>query len=655
MTATAFSALWDRRSQIRNLTAELGRQGVVEQHAETSIVTTPTSIVTTAHLVRRWRLALALASASVALGSASPAFAQDGANVLVVVNTASPVSAPIAARYVRARSIPGPNVLRLITTTNEEIDRAQYERQIERPIAEWLTSHAAQDRILYVVLIKGVPLRIAGTPGRQGTLASVDSELTLLYRRLVGMRTAMVGSIANPYFAGTKPLTESKPFSHAEHDIYLVSRLDGFSESDVNGLIDRGAAPARSGAFLLDTMTPPAEPIADGWLRASSAALVAAGWSRVELDTAPAAVRNRSGLLGYASWGSRDPLLRTRPLGLGFTPGALATLLVSADARTVKEPPATWKPSEAVTREASFEGSPQSLSADLIRDGVTGVSGYVAEPYLDGAVRPNILFPAYVAGFNLVEAFYLATPALGWRSIVFGDPLCAPLRTRLASSSEAGPALDAETELPAYFSQRRVAFLSSTGFSRVAVTLLLKGEGRRRVGDLAGARRALEEATTLEPRLLSAQRTLAAVYQDLGEHDRAIERLRRVLTDAPDDLLALNNLAYALAVHREAAAEALPLAQQAHARSKGSVPAITDTLGWIHYLLGQYGEAERYLTEAAAAAPDLADVQLHLAFVYMAQRRMPLASEALVRAVTLDPGLNERADVKELRARIASR
>ena len=66
----------------------------------------------------------------------------------------------------------------------------QYERQIERPIAEWITSHAAQDRILYIVLIKGVPLRIAGTPGRQGTVASVDSELTLLYRRLVGARAS---------------------------------------------------------------------------------------------------------------------------------------------------------------------------------------------------------------------------------------------------------------------------------------------------------------------------------------------------------------------------------------------------------------------------------------------------------------------------------
>ena len=42
------------------------------------------------------------------------------------------------------------------------------------------------DRIFYIVLTKGIPLRISGSGGRAGTAASVDSELTLLYRKLVG-------------------------------------------------------------------------------------------------------------------------------------------------------------------------------------------------------------------------------------------------------------------------------------------------------------------------------------------------------------------------------------------------------------------------------------------------------------------------------------
>ena len=37
-----------------------------------------------------------------------------------------------------------------------------------------------------------------------------------------------------------------------------------------------------------------------------------------------------------------------------------------------------------------------------------------------------MLFPAYLAGFNLIESFYLAIPHLSWQTIVVGDPLCAP-------------------------------------------------------------------------------------------------------------------------------------------------------------------------------------------------------------------------------------
>ena len=68
----------------------------------------------------------------------------------------------------------------------------------------------------------------------------------------------------------------------------------------------------------------------------------------------------------------------------------------------------------------------QSLIADLVRDGVTGVAGYVGEPFLDGTIRPDILFPAYVGGLNLIEAYYAAMPYLSWQTVIVGDPLCAP-------------------------------------------------------------------------------------------------------------------------------------------------------------------------------------------------------------------------------------
>ena len=56
----------------------------------------------------------------------------------------------------------------------EQVSRADYQRTIEEPIAEWFGRTRAHDRILDIVLTKGMPLRIAGTAGRDGTMASVD-------------------------------------------------------------------------------------------------------------------------------------------------------------------------------------------------------------------------------------------------------------------------------------------------------------------------------------------------------------------------------------------------------------------------------------------------------------------------------------------------
>jgi hypothetical protein len=51
-----------------------------------------------------------------------------------------------------------------------------------------------------------------------------------------------------------------------------------------------------------------------------------------------------------------------------------------------------------------FGGSPQSLAADYILEGATGVSGHVDEPYLAMTPRPDLLLPAYYQGRNLAES-----------------------------------------------------------------------------------------------------------------------------------------------------------------------------------------------------------------------------------------------------------
>ena len=117
-----------------------------------------------------------------AFGLSPAASAQGPENVAVIINDASAASQRIGDYYVRQRNIPAENVIHIRTVEDETISRELYALTIERPIAVALTRGQLQDRVLYLVLTKGVPIRINGTSGLNGTVGSVDSELTQIGR-----------------------------------------------------------------------------------------------------------------------------------------------------------------------------------------------------------------------------------------------------------------------------------------------------------------------------------------------------------------------------------------------------------------------------------------------------------------------------------------
>jgi uncharacterized protein (TIGR03790 family) len=602
------------------------------------------------------RLGMAWICPGLLMSIPTVALAQSGANVLVVANESNAASVQIAERYAQARSLPPDNVLRLKSLPAdppEVISRLAYDGLIQRPIADWLVRRAAHDRILYIVLTKGIPLRIEGSNGRTGTQASVDSELTLLYRALTGRPLAPQGRTPNPYFAGNTPLGELKRFTHRDQDIFLVTRLDGFTLEDVLALIDRGISPTRDGRVLFDQKAALDDP-GNTWLRAAAERMSKAGFAdRVVLESTSQILTGEPNVLGYFSWGSADPAIKSRQLGLGFVPGALAATFVSTDARTFREPPAEWTPGSWENQKTHFAGSPQSLIGDLLREGATGAAGYVTEPYLDAAIRPDLLFPSYFAGFNLAESFYLAMPYLSWQTVVVGDPLCAPFRApeTVALPAEIDPQVDPETELPGFFANRRLEILARKGLNREAVKLLLRGEARLGRDESEAGRKALEAATSMEERLSQAHTLLATLLEAAGEHDLAIDRYRRILAHTPRDPVALNNLAYELAVRKNQPADALPIAERARLLEPRN-PLIVDTLGLIHHLLGNHTEALRFLAQAVKGAPANPEIRLHAAAAHLAAGQLDAAERELTRAVALRPDLEAGAEVNELRTKI---
>jgi uncharacterized protein (TIGR03790 family) len=134
----------------------------------------------------------------------------------------------------------------------------------------------------------------------------------------------------------------------------------------------------------------------------------------VSLDTTRVFSSSREPVMGYVTWGSNDASFdKAIYRGIRFKPGAIAETFVSTSARRL-----------------TFEDVGQSLIGDLIQNGVTGVKGYVSEPYSIALARPDILFDRYTSGFNLAESFYMASPLLKWKDVVIGDPLCSPYRKK---------------------------------------------------------------------------------------------------------------------------------------------------------------------------------------------------------------------------------
>src|SRR5215831_9542606 len=96
------------------------------------------------------RLAIAFLIITALLTSARDAVGQTAANVLLVINEASPASQEIGSYYAQKRNIPAGNLIRLRLPVGDDIERTDYERQLEAPLQSWLLANFAEDRILYI-------------------------------------------------------------------------------------------------------------------------------------------------------------------------------------------------------------------------------------------------------------------------------------------------------------------------------------------------------------------------------------------------------------------------------------------------------------------------------------------------------------------------
>ncbi len=130
---------------------------------------------------------------------------------------------------------------------------------------------------------------------------------------------------------------------------------------------------------------------------------------------------------------------------------------------------------------------------------------------------------------------------------------------------------------------------------------------------------------------------LGSAYERTGRRPEAVGTFRRLLAAHPDFADALNYLGYMWAERGENLQEALEMVERAVAASPDN-GAYADSLGWVHYQLGDYDLALKYLQRAATLGPEDPEIFEHLGDVHRVLGDLRRAREFYLRALALAEG-----------------
>ena len=144
----------------------------------------------------------------------------------------------------------------------------------------------------------------------------------------------------------------------------------------------------------------------------------------------------------------------------------------------------------------------------------------------------------------------------------------------------------------------------------------------------------LKEAMAREPKSILAFMVFQGDLRLLqGHYDEAITIYRKVLAQDNRNAIALNNLAWILALNKGKGPEALNLAQQA-VQVTGPIPSVLDTRGVIYSSMGQIELAVKDLETAVMEKPSPINC-FHLARAFLEAKNTDRAKQAYRQAKNL--------------------
>jgi uncharacterized protein (TIGR03790 family) len=358
--------------------------------------------------------------------------------VVILANSRQPESGKLAEFYAAQRAVPAANIIALPLPEAESITWREFIDQVWQPLQDellrrgWIEGTGSSlldrigrrryaptaNRIAYLVVCRGVPLRIYNDPTLleekpvrkvaaelNKNESAVDAELSLVAQGGYEI-TAMV---PNPLFGNERPLSPDAAM------VVKVSRLDGPTWDSARRLVTSALEAERTGLlgrYYVDLQGPHAD--GDTWLKATEKQLQELG---IDGDTDTngwtftAASRFDAPVLyfGWYAGNLNGPFARE---GFTFPPGAVALHIHSFSAPTLRSAESSW-------------------CGPLVARGVTATVGNVFEPYLALTHRPNLLLRALLQGKTFGDAVYFSLPALSWQGVAIGDPLYRPFKVTL--------------------------------------------------------------------------------------------------------------------------------------------------------------------------------------------------------------------------------
>ncbi len=139
--------------------------------------------------------------------------------------------------------------------------------------------------------------------------------------------------------------------------------------------------------------------------------------------------------------------------------------------------------------------------------------------------------------------------------------------------------------------------------------------------------------------------TRAAALERMGRFDESGELFQGLVEEDPDDASAANYLGYSLADRGDRLDEAMDLISRA-VELEPDNSSYLDSLGWVHYRLGQMDQAEYWLRRAVEIGGDEGTVLAHLGEVLLRQGEIEEARILLLQA--LDLGCEDPEHVRQL-------